>query len=49
MTRNWTFVIAAYSLTWAVILGYLVRLHRGRRRAESAYDTAMAETRAGDR
>ena len=49
MTGNWMFVIAAYSVTWIVVLGYFVRLHRGLRRAQSAYDAAMAATRVEER
>ncbi len=47
--RNWMFVIAAYSVTWVVILGYFARLHRGLRRVQSAYDAAMAGTRTEER
>jgi len=41
---NWMFVIAAYSVTWVVILGYFARLYRGVRREQSAYDAALAGT-----
>lgn len=47
MTGNWAFVIAAYSVTWAVILGYFARLQRGLRRAQSDYDTATAAAQTG--
>jgi CcmD family protein len=32
---NSTFIIAAYTVAWVVILGYLVRLIRMKRRAET--------------
>jgi CcmD family protein len=39
---NTTFIIAAYSITWLVLLGYLTRLIRKSSRARAAYD-AMAQ------
>ncbi len=38
--RNWTFVVAAYVVTWIVILGYLVRVHGKLAKARAAYDAA---------
>jgi CcmD family protein len=35
--QNLPFVIAAYGVTWLVILGYLVRVHRTLGRARSEY------------
>lgn len=40
---NETFVIAAYALTWLVLLGYLGRLVRASRRARAALQSAGAE------
>jgi hypothetical protein len=37
---NETFVIAAYTLTWVVLLGYLGWLVRGSRRARAAFERA---------
>jgi len=35
---NQTFIIAAYAVTWVVLLGYLLRLVRKGRRARADYD-----------
>lgn len=35
--QNWPFVITAYGVTWLVILGYLVRVHRILGHARSEY------------
>ena len=37
---NTTFVIAAFAVTWAAILGYLVHLRRITRRAGAAFAAA---------
>lgn len=37
---NTTFVVAAFTVTWAAILGYLVHLRRITRRASAAYAAA---------
>jgi CcmD family protein len=39
---EWRFVIAAYVVTWVVLLGYALRLARVRRKA----DDLLAEARA---
>lgn len=36
MSANTTFVVAAFALTWAVILGYLYHLRRATRQARAA-------------
>lgn len=42
---NWSFVIAAYSIAWIVILGYFFRLHRLLRRARAYYERAGSAPR----
>ena len=44
---NLKFIIAAYSVSWLVILGYLVRLRRKSSQARAGYDHVSRET-AGD-
>jgi len=44
---NLKFIIAAYALTWVVLLGYQWRLLRKGRRARSEYDR-MAQQRGGE-
>jgi hypothetical protein len=39
---NWLFVSAAFAVTWAVLLGYLVHVHRTLRRARSLLADASA-------
>lgn len=43
---NLTFIIAAYSVSWIVILGYLARLVRNGYRARTDYDR-MAQANTG--
>ncbi|MEP6989351.1 MAG: CcmD family protein [bacterium] len=45
MSGNWVFVGAAFAVTWAVILGYLVHLHRTLARAQAQLDSAVAGRR----
>lgn len=47
MPSNETFIIAAYSLTWIVLLAYLVYLVR-RTRASRAEHARLAGGRAGE-
>lgn len=35
---NWAFVTASYVITWVVILGYLVHVHRAVQHARAEYD-----------
>lgn len=44
MMSNTIFVTAAFTVTWAVLLGYLLHLRRATRRARAAFDST---TRAG--
>lgn len=44
---NLRFIIAAYSVSWLVILGYLVRLMKKGSQARAGYDQISRET-AGD-
>ncbi|MBI2795548.1 MAG: CcmD family protein [Gemmatimonadetes bacterium] len=37
VASNWSFIYAAYGVTWVVILGYLVRLVRAGARANADY------------
>jgi hypothetical protein len=46
MNDNWMFVGAAFTVTWAVVLGYLFHVHRTLRRARALLDGAP---RAGTR
>lgn len=39
---NWSFVTAAYVITWVVILGYLVYTHRALQRARAEYERVAA-------
>lgn len=43
---NLTFIIAAYTVTWVVLLGYLFRLVRKGARARAEYDRVVP-ARAG--
>ena len=47
MPSNETFIIAAYSLTWVVLLGYLLYLVR-RTRASRAEHARLVSGPAGD-
>ena len=38
IASNQTFIIAAYAVTWVVLLGYLLRLVRNGGRARADYD-----------
>ena len=44
---NLTFIIAAYTVTWLVMLGYLARLIRKGGRARAEYER-MAQLRRGE-
>jgi CcmD family protein len=46
MMSNTTFVAAAFTVTWAALIGYLVHLRRQVRQARAALEQA---TRAGAR
>jgi CcmD family protein len=39
---NLTFVVAAFGVSWAVVIGYLVHLDRATRRARAALARANA-------
>lgn len=45
MTGNWMFVGAAYALTWVVLLGYVLHLHRTTRRAHALLEDAASAVR----
>ena len=45
-SSNLTFVVAAYAVTWIVLLGYLGRLVRKGARARADYER-MAQGRSG--
>jgi CcmD family protein len=47
-SSNMTFIIAAYTVTWIVLLGYLLRLVRKGGRARADYER-MAQQRNGER
>ena len=44
MKSNWTFVIAAFVLTWVALLGYLLHLARVTRRARELHESATRGT-----
>jgi len=46
---NQTFIIAAYSVTWAVILGYLLLVSRKGSRVRDQYERMLGEIRVEDR
>jgi CcmD family protein len=46
---NLKFIIAAYSVSWLVILGYLARLVRKGSRARADYDQMSQEKAGGGR
>jgi hypothetical protein len=46
---NWTFIIAAYTLTWATLIGYAFYLRRVRHRAEALHEEAVRQTRGTER
>jgi biopolymer transport protein ExbB/TolQ len=39
--REWRFVIAAYVVTWVVLIGYSVRLFLVNRRAAAVHDESV--------
>jgi CcmD family protein len=45
---NLNFIIAAYAVTWTVMLGYLLRLVRKGGRARADYER-MAQERSGEK
>jgi CcmD family protein len=42
MPSNQTFIIAAYTITWVVVLGYTARLGLASARARAAFEAASA-------
>jgi len=40
IASNQTFIVAAYAVTWIVLIGYLLRLARAGQRARTALDRA---------
>jgi CcmD family protein len=44
---NLDFIVAAYSVMWVVVLGYLVRLIRKGGRARADYDGMLREQGGG--
>jgi CcmD family protein len=47
MWSNSTFIIVAYSVTWTVLLGYVVRLARGSARARAELARQTRDSRTG--
>lgn len=45
MSGNWMFVGAAYVVTWAVLIGYVVHLQRTSRRAHALLEGAASASR----
>jgi CcmD family protein len=41
--RNLAFVGAAYAITWCVLLGYLIRVHRALGRARAEFESASTQ------
>ncbi len=44
---NLSFIVAAYSVTWVVLLGYLFRLVRKSARARAEYERAVQKRIGG--
>jgi CcmD family protein len=44
---NQTFIVAAYAITWIVILGYLLRLVRKGARARADYESMAQQQNGG--
>jgi hypothetical protein len=42
IASNQTFIVAAYAVTWIVLIGYLLRVARAGRRARAALERALA-------
>ncbi|HEX7121879.1 MAG TPA: CcmD family protein [Gemmatimonadaceae bacterium] len=47
MSDNIGYIVAAYGITWIVLVGYALRLHRVSRRAQAEFGQASQE--GGDR
>ncbi|MCX5767334.1 MAG: hypothetical protein NTZ43_08955 [Gemmatimonadetes bacterium] len=45
--NNWSYVAAAFIISWCVILGYTVHVHRVLARARKAYEDASASRPKG--
>jgi CcmD family protein len=46
IAMNQTFIVAAYTVTWIVLLGYMARLVRKSMRVRSQYES-MAQSASG--
>lgn len=42
--NQWRFVIAAYVVTWVVLIGYAVRLHLVNRRSAALHEESLRGT-----
>lgn len=42
--QNLAFIGAAYAITWGVILGYLIRVHRALGQARAEFESASTQT-----
>jgi CcmD family protein len=40
---NLAFIVAAYAITWGVLLGYLVRVHRALAQARAEFESASKQ------
>ena len=40
--NNWNFIVAAYVLAWAAVVGYWVFVHRAVTRARARYEQAVS-------
>lgn len=41
--QSLAFIVAAYAITWCVLLGYLIRVHRALGRARAAFESASTQ------
>jgi CcmD family protein len=41
VNQNWNFVFAAYSVSWVMLLGYAIHVHRALARARRRYEAAV--------
>lgn len=39
---SWQYVVGAYAVTWAVLIGYTIRLYRMKRRHDAAHTSSRS-------
>jgi hypothetical protein len=48
VANNWNYIVAAYSVAWAGVIGYWIFTHRALRSARARYEQALATARSAD-